>query len=183
MAVRKTDIFARQFSSPSASGRWMIAVVLLLVKEAVLAGVLFLLRNNGAHLTCGTVTVIIGADLLLTALLFVLARRFNVHALLRRDVSYTKLPGKKRALVSGTGVDAIALARIVESRGRYSVVGFLTPEKELDGSFIDGRPVFFCDDFEGLKRLHWRFGGISNILFPMDWEHAALVKDQKGGEA
>jgi len=73
---------------------------------------------------------------------------------------------RKNAVISGTSVDATALAREIISADRYNLIGFITKDKSMSGRVIEDRIVYYCPDDASLAKISWRVGGIDCIFLP-----------------
>ena len=113
--------------------------------------------------------VAIFADLILSlAIIYYLRYSASLYATERTHVK--EVAARGNALVAGTDAASVLLAQEIEEEGRYSVVGFVSTDREMSGRVIEDRVVYYCADTDDLNSLQWKVGGIDTIFMPKDWE-------------
>ena len=157
--------YVRRYATIRSLGHVVLGIV---VKEAVLAGVL-LLRLIPVATAMMALSLLL-ADFLLTCVFLlyirVAARLFSTKG----DDEVNAVVGKKNVLVAGTGEASLALADEADSGDIYNVVGLLSRNREMEGRVIHDRIVYWCESFHEVDSLQWRLGGIDAILFPNEPE-------------
>ena len=144
-------------------------------KEVVLSLVLTLgLIRFGSAALC---VVSIIADLLMSfIIIFYLRYSASLYASEKTDVK--EVASRGNALVMGTGASSVLLAKDLDEEGKYEVVGFVSPEREMSGRVIEDKVVYYCADPDDLNTLQWKVGGIDCIFFPRDWDHTGKAQGE-----
>ena len=109
--------------------------------------------------------MVILSDFVLTMTLLLVVR-FFVSEVTRENARVAAEAAKGTALIAGTGESSVELADRTDNEGRYTVVGFFSPNRSLDGLVIGNRIVYYCSTAQDLEKLQWRLGGVDAILFP-----------------
>ncbi len=149
-------------------------------KEVVLSLVLTLgLIRFGSAALC---VVSIIADLLMSfIIIFYLRYSASLYASEKTDVK--EVASRGNALVMGTGASSVLLAKDLDEEGKYEVVGFISPEREMSGRVIEDKVVYYCADPDDLNTLQWKVGGIDCIFFPKDWDHTGKAQGEGDSSA
>lgn len=165
--------FVRRYATIRLLGHVVLAIV---VKEALLAGVLLLHVVPVA--SAMTKVSLLLADLLLTCIFLLYirlsARLFSTEG----DEDVNAVVGKKNVLVAGTGPLSLKLANEADRGGIYNVLGLLSQDRNMSGRVIDDRVVYYCRDAQEIDALQWRLGGIDAILFPNEPDSTESTKSK-----
>ena len=152
----------------------------ILFKEVVLSLILaFGLIRFGSAALC---VVAVIADLLMSfIIIFYLRYSASLYASEKTDVK--EVASRGNALVMGTGASSVLLAKDLDEEGKYEVVGFISPEREMSGRVIEDKVVYYCADPDDLNTLQWKVGGIDCIFFPKDWDHTGKAQGEGDSSA
>lgn len=82
---------------------------------------------------------------------------------------------KPSVLISGTSNESVAVNAVLNVQNQYNLLGYLTTNKQLNGSILGDQKVYYFKDEKDLEKYSWNLGGIDGIIFP----HTDREKDQK----
>ena len=158
----------RRWFTLRSAGRLLYMVLL---KEAILAVALLtgLVSLPEVYLS---VLVVLADTVLTVAVIFY--TRIILRMMSKSEISHVKHDASlRRALIAGTGEEAVAMAERISRSGQFCVVGYVSRDHSLAGRRIGEVVVFHCETIDDLRTLEWRLGGIDCIFFPPDNEYTA----------
>lgn len=150
-----------RYSTLKEFGHLSIAV---LVKELILAIVMFAIMSLSGYLHLRFVGYLILLDYFVTLGLLLLTRvmMLVVYQLILRRVNTQEQ--KRKVLVYGTGSKAASLVTRLRTSKQYQIIGFLKYGIKNDNQILAGLPIHYFENQEDVLKLKRKLG-IDGILF------------------
>ena len=150
-----------RYSTLKEFGKLSLAV---LVKDALLLGVMLIVANGNQAVSYRMVTYLVILDFFVSlgALIFVRVLMMAVYIMLTRRIQAQST--KTRVLVYGTGGKAASLVTRLRNSKQFEVVGFLKYGPQYKNQILAGLPIYYFDNEANISGLRRKLN-IDGILF------------------
>lgn len=160
LLICKTHRILFKFTTIRSVGRLTYATLL---KEMLMSLVVFL---GGVHydMHMHSDVLLLLLDLLLTLVMLTLTRVIVIAIYKELRDTPEKNVDRTQVIIYGTSDKSVAMVIRLENSSHYSVVGYLTRDKSMDGLIIQNVRTYYFDDDDALEHLKIKLG-FSCILF------------------
>lgn len=143
-----------------------------IIKEGLMAAVYF---THLINVPDKMALFIMFTDFLLMLTIILTTRILSARIYDTASINPAEDVGKPSVLISGTSSESVAVNAILAVQKQYNVLGYLTTNKNLNGSILGDQKVYYFQDVKDVEKYSWKLGGIDGIIFP----HTDREKDHR----